>query len=40
MTFLEIFAFVILPIVVVAGGALAVWLNDRDLRSRHTHPGE
>ena len=40
MTSLEIFAFVVLPAVVVAIGAGATWLHLHSLRSHHPHPGE
>lgn len=40
MTFLEAFAFFILPAIVVAIGGGATWLHLHDLKSRQTHPGE
>jgi hypothetical protein len=40
MTFLEWYAFVILPALVVAIGAGGAWLHLRDLKSREVHPAE
>jgi len=39
MTGIELFAFVVLPVLLVIGGIVAAWLHQRSLR-RHLHPGE
>ena len=40
MTFLYIYAFVIMPVTVVAIGALGTWLHLRDLKRHSQHPAE
>jgi hypothetical protein len=40
MTGLELFAFVILPMVIVAGGAIAAALHKRSLHNQHRTPAE
>lgn len=40
MTGLELFAFVILPIMIVAIGGLGTWLHLRDLERRHGKPSK
>lgn len=40
MTDIQLFAFVILPIVVAAGGWAAVFLHERSLRRQVRPPGE
>jgi hypothetical protein len=41
MTFMEIFAFVIMPVLVVAIGWGGVWLHMRNLNRPHSrHPAE
>ena len=37
---MQLFAFVILPIVIVTGGWVAAWLHLRSLRHHHRPPGE
>jgi hypothetical protein len=41
MTFMELFAFVIMPVAVVAIGSFGAWLHMRDLKHHHpSHPAE
>ena len=40
MNGIELFAFVILPIVIATGGWIAVWLHHRSLRHLDRPPGE
>ena len=40
MTGLELFAFVIMPVSLVAIGGLAAFLHNRSLRRHHTTPAE
>ena len=40
MTLMYIYAFIIMPLVVVAIGGLAAWLHLRDLKRHSQHPAE
>ncbi len=40
MSFIEVFAFIIMPAAVVAVGWAGAWLHLRDLRRHRQHPAE
>jgi len=40
MTGIELFAFVVMPLIVVAGGLVAAWLHSRSLGRHHHTPAE
>ncbi|WEJ57587.1 hypothetical protein [Devosia sp. FJ2-5-3] len=40
MSFIEVFAFIIMPILVLAIGSGGAWLHMRDLKRHEQHPAE